>query len=140
MNSDKSLNQQNIIGYLKEEFFNDNKYKMDNDNIKILINNIIKIFEGKCNLEFCPKWRGNEGDTKVFVLKLKERVISKYGKKRENIITVRLRIQQLDIEVFSGLYCNGKEFSYNSNTKDSSLVGLYNDINDLFDSQIVNGR
>ncbi|MBZ9634608.1 hypothetical protein [Clostridium sp. FP1] len=137
MSTDKRLNNQKIMEDFKEVFSQDNKYKMNNDNIKVLIKNIIEIFEERCTKNFYPKWRGNEGDTKVFVLKLDERLLSKYGKKRENIITVRLRTQQLDIEVFSGLYSNGKEFPYDSNAKDSDLLKLYKDINDLFVSQIV---
>ncbi|GCD11653.1 hypothetical protein [Clostridium tagluense] len=137
MSTDKRLNNQKIIEDFKEVFSQDNKYKMNNNNIKVLIKNIIEIFQERCTKIFYPKWRGNEGDTKVFVLKLDERLLSKYGKKRENIITVRLRTQQLDIEVFSGLYSNGKEFHYDSNAKDSDLLKLYKDINDLFVSQIV---
>ncbi|AET68618.1 hypothetical protein Desor_3099 [Desulfosporosinus orientis DSM 765] len=121
-----------------EEFFNDNKFKMANDKIKMLISNLIKIFDKKCIKEFYPAWRGDEGDTKVFVLKLQERLKSKYGKKRENIITVRLRFSQLDIEVFNGIYCNGNEFSCNSNFTDSDLTRLYKDINNSFSSRIIN--
>lgn len=115
-----------------ENFFNNNKYKMANDTIKILINNLVKNFEEKCTKGFYPKWRGNEGSTEVFVFKLKEKLVSKYGQKRENIITVRLRMEQLDIEVFSGTYCNGKEFSYNLSVTESELAKLYEDINYLF--------
>lgn len=121
-----------------ENFFNDNKYKMANDTIKTLINNLTKNFKEKCTKEFYPKWRGNEGSTEVFVFKLEEKLMSKYGKKRENIITVRLRMEKLDIEVFSGIYCNGKEFSYNLNVTKSELAKLYQDINDLFNSKIIN--
>lgn len=120
-----------------ESFFYNSKYISTNDNIKILINNLIKILDQKCIKEFNPTWRGDEGITKVFVLKLKERLISKYGKKRENLITIRLRIDQLDIEVFNGIYRNGKEFSYNLNTADNDLTLLYEDINNLFNSKII---
>ena len=123
-----------------EDFFYDNKYKMANDKIKILINNLIKSFDKKCIEKFHPKWRGDEGDTKVFVLKFQEKLISKYGKKRENIITVRLRMEQLDIEVFNGIYCNGKEFPYNLNVTDSDLTRLHKDINDLFISRIISEK
>lgn len=121
-----------------ENFFQDNKYKMANDTIKILINNLIKNFEDKCTKKFYPKWRGNEGGTEVFVFKSEEKLMSKYGKKRENIITVRLRVEQLDVEVFSGTYCNGKEFCYNLSATESELVKLYEDINDLLMSMIIN--
>lgn len=121
-----------------ESFFNDDKYKMSNNKIKMLINNLIKTFDEKCIKSFYPKWRGNEGDTKVFVLKLQERLLSKYGKKRENIITVRLRTEQIDIEVFNGEYCNGKEFSYNLNTSNSNLIRLYKEINNLFILKVIN--
>lgn len=69
-----------------ENFFDDNKYKMANDTIKILINNLVKNFQEKCTKEFYPKWRGNESSTEVFVFKLEEKLVSKYGQKRENII------------------------------------------------------
>ena len=59
-----------------EDFFYDNKYKMANDKIKMLINNLIKTFENKCIKKFYPAWLGDEGDTKVFVLKLQERLIT----------------------------------------------------------------
>lgn len=121
-----------------ENFFNDNKYKMANETIKKLINNLIGNFEEKCTKRFYPKRRGDEGHTEVFVFKLEEKLISKYGKTRENIITVRLRVEQLDVEVFSGTYCNGKEFSYNLSVTESELVKLYEDINDLFRSRIIN--
>jgi len=65
------------------------------------------------------------------------RVISKYGKRRENIITIRLRMEQLDIEVFNGIYCNGKEFPYNLNVTDSDLTRLHKDINNSFISRII---
>jgi hypothetical protein len=121
-----------------ENFFDDNKYKMANETIKILINNLVRNFQEKCIKGFYPKWRRNESSTEVFVLKLEEKLVSKYGKKRENIITVRLRMEQLDIEVFRGIYCNGKEFSYNLSVTESELVKLYKDINDLFISMLIN--
>lgn len=119
-------------------FFDDNKYKMFNENIKVLINSLIKIFEERCTKKIYPSWRGNEGDTKVFVLKLEERLLSKYDKKRENIITVRIRANQLDVEVFNGIYCNGKEFPYSFNITDSNLSSLYKDINNLFIQKVIN--
>ena len=121
-----------------ENFFYDDKHKMTNDKIKMLINNLIKTFDEKCIKIFYPAWRGDEGNTKVFALKLQERLISKYGRKRENIITIRLRMEQLDIEVFDGIYCNGKEFPYNLNVTDNDLTRLFKDINNLFISKIIN--
>ncbi|WP_066620621.1 hypothetical protein [Clostridium magnum] len=121
-----------------EDFFYDNKYKNSNDNIKILINSLIKIFEEKCIKKFYPVWRGNGGETKVFALKLEERLISKYGKKRENIITVRLRMEHLDIEGFKGIYANGKELPYSLDITENRLIRLYRDINNLFISKIIN--
>jgi hypothetical protein len=121
-----------------ENFFNDNKYKMANETIKTLINNLIRNFEEKCTKRFYPKWRGNEGRTEVFVFKLEEKLISKYGKTRENIITVRLRVEQLDVEVFSGTYSNGTEFQYNLSVTNSELTKLYEDINELFKSRLIN--
>lgn len=120
-----------------EEFFNDNKYKNSNDKNKILINNILQIFDEKCTKEFYPSWRNNEGNTKVFAIKLKEKLMSKYGSKRENIVTIRLRMEQLDIEVFRGTYCKGQEFPYNLDTTDIDLIKLYEDINDLFASGLI---
>lgn len=111
---------------------------MTNDKIKMLINSLIKTFDERCIREFYPSWRGDEGNTKVFVLKLQERLISKYGKRRKNIITTRLRMEQLDIEVFNGTYCNGREFPYNLNVTNSDLTRLYKDINNLFISKIIN--
>jgi hypothetical protein len=130
--------QRKVIYMKYENFFYDNKYKMTNDKIKMLISDLIKDFDEKCIEKFYPMWRGDEGNTKVFVIKLEEKLISKYGKKRENVITIRLRMEQLDIEVFNGIYCNGKEFSYNLNVNDSNLIRLYEDINNLFVSKIIN--
>lgn len=121
-----------------ESFFFNSKYKTANNYIKMLINNLIIILDQKCIKEFNPTWRGDEGATKVFVIKLKQRIKSKYGKKRENLITIRLRIELLDIEVFNGIYRKGKEFSYKLNTADNDLVLLYEDINNLFNSKIIN--
>ena len=121
-----------------ENFFNDNKYIMANETIKTLINNLIRNFEEKCTKRFYPKWRGNEGHTEVFVFKLEEKLMSKYGKTRENIITVRLRVEQLDVEVFSGTYSNGKEFQYNLSVTNSELTKLYEDINELFKLRLIN--
>lgn len=125
------------INMMYENFFNDNKYTMANDTIKTLINNLIYNFENRCTKKFYPKWRGNEGSTEVFVFKSEEKLTSKYGKKRENIITIRLRNEQLDVEVFSGIYCNGKEFPYNLSVTESELAKLYKDINDLFSSKLI---
>jgi len=125
--------------YMKyESFFYNNKYEMSSDKIKILINNLINNFKKKCIRKFYPKWRRDEGDTKVFVLKLEEKLISKYDKKRENIITVRLRLEQLDIEVYKGIYCKSKGFHYDLNVTDISLTSLYEDINSLFVPKIIN--
>ena len=44
----------------------------------------------------------------------------------------------LDVEVFSGTYCNGKEFQYNLSVTNSELTKLYEDINELFKSRIIN--
>lgn len=46
-------------------------------------------------------------------------------------------MEQLDIEVFNGIYCNGKEFSYNLNTTNSDFTRLYEDINNLFISKVI---
>lgn len=121
----------------KWDFINHNNYKECNETIKKLIDNLIKIFEEKCREEFYPKWRGNEGSTKVFVFKLYKKLISKYGSSRENIITVRLRQNYLDIEVYNGVYCNGKEFPYSANTNTEDLIKLFEDINDLFNTNLM---
>lgn len=121
-----------------EEFFNHKKYKNINDKNKTLINNMLKIFEEKCTKEFYPSWRNDEGNVKVFAIKLKEKLMSKYGSKRENIVTIRLRVEQLDIEVFRGTYCKGQEFPYGLDTTDIDLLRLYEDINNLFASRIIN--
>lgn len=121
-----------------DNFFRDDKYKILNDNVKMLINNLIRIFDEKCTKEFYPAWRGNEGNTKVFAIKSQVKLMSKYGKSRENIITIRLRMDHLDIEVFKGIYCNGSEFFFSSDVTDNDLAKLYKDINDLFASKIIN--
>ncbi|ERI94652.1 hypothetical protein HMPREF1982_00789 [Clostridiales bacterium oral taxon 876 str. F0540] len=120
-----------------EEFFTDNKYKNSNDKNKILIDSILKIFEEKCTKEFYPAWRNDEGNVKVFAIKLKEKLMSKYGSKRENIVTIRLRMEQLDIEVFRGTYCKNEEFPYSLDTIESDLARLYEDINNLFASGLI---
>lgn len=96
----------------KQDFINDDNYRSSNQIIKILIDNLVKIFEEKCTKEFYPKWRGKEGNTKVFIFKLNEKLISKYGSRRENMITIRVRMSYLDIEV-------------------------YKDINDLFNTNLM---
>ncbi|MFL0194420.1 hypothetical protein ACJDU8_02365 [Clostridium sp. WILCCON 0269] len=93
-----------------KNFFCDDKYKTTDDKIKMLINNLIKTFREECIRKFYPKWRGNEGDTQVFVFKLEKKLLSKYGKKRENIITVRLQMEQLDVEVLNSTIVMEKNF------------------------------
>lgn len=126
-----------VMSVKKEDFINDNSYKSSNKICKILIDNLVKIFEEKCTKEFYPKWRGDEGNTKVFVFKLYDKLTSKYGSKRENIITVRVRKSYLDIEVYNGVYCNGKEFSYSENIDTIDLIKVYKDINDLFNTNLM---
>ena len=121
----------------KEDFINNNNYKNSNQIIKVLIDSLVKIFEEKCTEEFYPKWRGNEGNTKVFVFKLYKKLTSKYGNRRENVITVRVRMNYLDIEVYNGVYCNGEEFSYSQNTDNRDLIKVYKDINDLFNNNLL---
>jgi hypothetical protein len=121
-----------------EVFFSDEKYIYENNTIKVLINNLIKIFEDKCTKEFYPKWRGNEGDTKVFAIKLNKKLSSIYGQARINIVTVRMGSSQLNVEVYNGTYCNGKEFCYDLNISESNLKKLYTDINSLYISKIIN--
>lgn len=121
----------------KKSFINDNNYKNSNEINKDLIDSLIRKFEEKCIKGFYPKWRGEEGSTKVFVFKLYDKLVSKYNNKRENVITVRMRSNYLDIEVFNGKYYNGKEFSYSKNTDTKDLMKLYVDINDLFNMNLM---
>jgi N-acetylmuramoyl-L-alanine amidase len=100
-------------------------------------NDIAKYSEVELYVEIHINAGGGTGP-EVFVFKSEEKLMSKYGRTRENIITVRLRVEQLDVEVFNGTYCNGNEFSYNLSVTESELVKLYEDINDLFRPSIIN--
>ena len=68
---------------------------------------------------------------------LYDKLVSKYHSKRENIITVRIRSNYLDIEVFNGKHYNGKEFPYSKDTDIEDLIKLYEDINDLFNTNLM---